>query len=137
MPIYSADQIIDKALFARVPVNVLRTAEDTAKPVYTAKPGERIGTVYAWLDVKPGTRKNLYWMFYDQNNKPYFVEHAEGRFNVDDLKEQGAITVKEQIEADRKKNLSATDKITNALKAAGIGLGIFLLAKSFIETRNK
>lgn len=137
MAIYSADEIIGKALYAKVPVQLKRLPEDSAKAVYTVAAGGKVGDVYSWLNFKPGVRKNLYWMFYDENNKPYYVEHAEGRFNTEDLHEQGALTVKEQVEAERVKNLSLTDKIFSTLKVAGLGLAVVMIAKSFIENRKK
>jgi len=133
--IYDADQIINKTLFAKVPVQIKRVPEDSAKSVFNVFAGQRVGKVYSWLDIKPGVRSKLYWMMYDDNNKPYFVEHDEGRFNLEDLKEQGAVSVKEQIEAERRKNLSLEEKIFQAVKIGGIGLAVVLIAKSFIERK--
>lgn len=128
MPIYSASQIIGKALFAKGNAALRRLPLDSAPTIFTVQAGNKVGTVYSWLDQKPGERKNLYWMFYDSNNKPYYTEHKEGLFDVGALAEQGALSVKEQLEAEAKKNESTKDFIERILKYglfALVGYGIF------------
>lgn len=133
MPLYSADQVIDKMLFARQPVKLKRVPEDSANVIYVVPVGAAVGKVYSWLDIKPGIRTNLYWMFYDSNGKPYYAEHKEGLFDLGTLREQGAVSVKEQVEAERAKAETLKETIMTVLKWGGIGLGVVILGKAFIQ----
>ncbi len=126
--IFSADQIINKGLFARGPVPLKRLPQDSAPVIYTVQPGARAGTVYSWLDFKPGVRKNLYWMFYDENKKPYYAEHLPGRFATSELREQGALTIKEQLQAEARKNETWKGMSERLVKTAifvAVGFGVF------------
>lgn len=135
MPIYSADQIVGKSLFAKVPIELKRTPVDSATVIYTVSPGQRVGTVYSWNDVKPGVRENLYWMFYDQNNKPYYAEHKEGYFDIDSIKEQGGLTVKEQIEAEQRKNEDTKTFIERMVKYGFLILAGTVVVKTLIAKK--
>ncbi len=102
---YSADQIVGKNLIANKAVNILRLPNDAAKPVYTVPAGSTVGVVVSYL--KPAADRNrstLYWMFYDQNNKPYYVKHQIDLFDVKNLKEQGTLTVKDQTDQNKEKD---------------------------------
>lgn len=74
-----ADKFIGVTFYAAKPRTKFRIPGDYkflptgAKKLYTFKPGELIGVVYSWLQ-KDG---KLYWMFYDSQNKPYYVEHSD------------------------------------------------------------
>jgi len=130
--VYSADQIIGKTLYAKEDIPVKRLPNDTAPVVFTAKKNSPLGTVYSWLAPQPGIRKNLWWMFYDSNKKAYYIEHKEGRFDVDNLKEQGALTVKEQQAAKKKENESTKDFIERLFKYALVAGGVYVIGKALI-----
>lgn len=75
----SADKFIGKTFYAkknrtkfRYPGDYKTTFPGQSK-LYVFKPGELIGVVYSWLQ-KDGS---LYWMFYDSNNKAYYVQHDD------------------------------------------------------------
>jgi hypothetical protein len=129
--LYSADQIVGKTLYGKTEVPIKRLPMDAAPVVYTGDAGKAVGVVYSWLDAKPG-RSNLYWMFYDSMGKPYYAEHIEGRFSTSELAEQGTLTVKEQVEAQQKKDESTKDFIERMVKYAVIGLGAFMVIKAVI-----
>lgn len=133
MPIFSADQIIGKALIAKSPVKIVRFAQDNAHAVFTVPSGNPIGTVEAYL--LPGAgRSSLYWQFLDSNSRSYFVAHKPGLFDIDTLSNQGALTLEEEKKAEEEKNLSTTDKVIKAgtnilLLVAGFGLLLNFLRK--------
>lgn len=90
---YSADQIIGKSLVARVSIPLKRLPDRNAATVYTVKPGQAVGVVYSYTG---GRGTPLWWAFYDQNGKPYYVEHSEAAFDIGLIKEQGALSVEEE-----------------------------------------
>lgn len=101
MPTFSASQIVGKNLLAAGPVKIKRLPldSDTAAPVvYTAGSGQPVGVVYSWVMPGPG-RSTLYWQFYDNNGRAYYAAHKEGAYNIQNLVEQGTLTVKEQTAA--------------------------------------
>jgi len=132
MATYNANEIIGKTLIAKKPVEIFRIANDNAPAVYTASPNETIGVVYSYLLTSP-SRKNLYWQFYDQNNKPYYVEHMAGRFDIKSLSDQGALTIEEKKEAMEAAAESTSDKIFRYVKNGALLMAAVYLAKSFIE----
>lgn len=92
---FSADQIVGKTLVANQDIAVYRSPQDSATKVYTAKAGQVIGTVSSWIN--PGEGKSyLNWMFYDSNGRPFYTRHKPGVYSVRNLKEQGALTIKDQ-----------------------------------------
>lgn len=134
MPLYSADQIVGKTLYAKTAVPIKRLPSDKATVVYTGKPGAIVGTVYSWLAPNPAEgRSQLYWMFYDNNNRAYYAEHAEGRFDLDALKESGALTVKEQAKAEAKANEGVKDFIERLFKWGMIVGGVFVIGKAVVQ----
>ena len=127
MPNYQIDQIIDKTLVAKVPVQLYRQPNDNAAPVYIVPVGQSVGKVFSYL--LPGNdRANIYWAFYDQNNKPYYAEHAVGKFDVKSLAGEGALTLQEQQASAVEANLTGGDKILRLIQQALlIGAGVYLL----------
>ena len=136
MALYSVDQIINRTLIAKEPVKIKRLPFDSEPTVYTVQPGATVGTVYSYLLPMAG-RSNLYWMFYDEFNRPYYAEHKEGRYSLTALQAQGAKTDLE-IEQDKARaNETLGQKLERyanyILLGAGtlIGLGIFLKNKKY------
>jgi hypothetical protein len=100
MATFSADQIVSKTLIARRAVNLKRLPQDDAKTIYTVPAGGTVGVVYSWTG---GNTSPLWWMFYDENQKTYYAKHESGAFDIDTLKDQGALDVKQQAEAEKEK----------------------------------
>ena len=125
--IISADQVVGKTLIAKKSVSLKRTAQASAPVIYTAKPGQIVGTVYSW--VMQGT--TLYWAFYDDKNLPYYAEHRPGLFSVEALQQQGAQTL-EDIQNEQAQAANpvtyAIEKITKPLVLAGAA---YLIIKAF------
>lgn len=132
MATYNANEIIGKTLIAKKSIEILRIANDDAPAVYVALPNESIGVVYSYL-LPNANRKNLYWQFYDQNQKPYYVEHMAGRFDIKSLSDQGALTIEEKKEAMEAAAESTSDKIFRYVKNGALLAAAVFIAKSFIE----
>lgn len=129
MPTYTTDQIIGKALIGREPVSLYRNAQDNASVVYTVPSGQPVGVVESYLAPAPG-RNSLYWQFRDNSGRAYYSEHRPGRYNIEALTNQGALTLEEQKKAEEEKNLTTTDKIIRA------GSNILLLVGGFAILMN-
>jgi hypothetical protein len=110
MSSFSADDIINKTLIAKINV-VAYSQPFITSPVYAAyKSGQTIGVVYSYV-IKNGV---IWWLFYDVNKKPYYVQHKEGKFSLTSLKDQGAKTTaqktKEKEEKEKEENSTILDK---------------------------
>lgn len=127
MPTFKASDIIDKTLIAKKAVNLYRLPEDGAPVIYTVAPGQTVGKVFTYLTAGPN-RSNLFWGFYDANNKPYYAEHQTGYFDIKALSEQGALTLAEQQAAAVEASMTTGDKIFRFVQnALLLGAGVYLL----------
>lgn len=135
MATYSADDIIGKTLIAKKSVNIKRNATDISPVVYVASPSESIGVVYSYL-LPNNQRSTLYWQFLDENDKPYYVAHQSGLFDIKSLSSQGALTIEEKKEAADAAAESTSDKIFRYVKNGAILAAAVYLAKTLIE-KNK
>jgi len=124
---YNVDDIIDKTLIAKQPVKLYRFANDGAPVIFTVNPGQQVGKVYSYLLPGPN-RTNIYWAFFDDTNRPYYAEHAPGKFDIKALGEQGALTLQEQQAAAVEASMTSGDKIFRLIKnTLLIGAGVYLL----------
>jgi hypothetical protein len=127
MPTFNAADIIDKTLIAKTQVPLYRFPNDDAAVVYNVSPGQSVGKVESYL-LPAANRTNLYWQFKDQNGKFYYAEHKTGIFDVQELQQQGALTLQEQQAAAVEASLTTGDKIFRLIKnALLIGAGVYLL----------
>lgn len=124
-----ASQLKDKTLIAKKLVKVYRSAADNAIPFGTVAAGDPVGVVFSWVDPNYTSRSTLYWMFYDAQNGAYYVPHEAGAFDVTSLKEQGVLTVSDQVAKEQKEqdklNLSPLEYY---IKYYGKYVGYFLIA---------
>jgi len=101
MATYKLKDIIDKPIRARKDTSLYRNAVDTATPYATVKAGSLIGVLFSIVNAKPG--RSIDWlMFYDSNNKPYYVPVKTNTLDEVDLKRQGVKTVEEQTKEKQK-----------------------------------
>jgi hypothetical protein len=127
MATFNAADIIGKTLVAKTQVPLLRLPNDDAEIVYTVSPGQSLGVVQSYL-LPSANRTNLYWQFKDQNNKFYYSEHKQGIYNIDELSNQGVLTLQQQQAAATEANLTTGDKIFRLIKnALLIGAGVYLV----------
>lgn len=93
----TADRIINKTLIAKVTIAKLN---GTFNKIGTFAPGSTIGIVYSYV-LRDG---KLYWMLYDAFDKPFYVQHGAGRFQItqpikSELRKQKAELSAEEAEA--------------------------------------
>lgn len=104
---YSADDVLDKTLYASKRIPVYRAAPPvpagmSTAPVAYVEPGQPVGIVYSYLDPDPlNGRPNLWWMFYPASNYSdyYFTEQVGGYYDVSSLRAQGVLSLVEKQQA--------------------------------------
>lgn len=118
---YSADQIIGKSLIARKPVKLKRNRSAEAETVYTVPAGQPVGVVYSYLG---GNGSPLWWMFYDANKRAYYAMHEPGLFDIDALRDQGALSVEEETKKQKEKEEGNSSwEFPNPFGGGGINFG--------------
>jgi hypothetical protein len=109
MALYKYKDLINKTIVAKADIKLYRNALDTAIPYAVIKAGNPIGVLYSWVSAK--ANRNVDWlMFYDSNNKAYYVPMISGTLDEAALKQQGVKDVEEQTkeaEDKAKKNAGA------------------------------
>lgn len=100
MATYGADQVLNKTLIAAKNL-VAYYAFPFSSSKFNILAGHNIGVVYSYIY---NNQKNLWWMFYDDMGKAFYVEHKPGLFDENSLKLQGAVSDEE------KAKLQAEDK---------------------------
>lgn len=109
--VYSADDIIEKTLYAKQRVPVY----DSAPPYYVGahtpiayvEPGQPVGVVWSYLAADPTRgRNNLWWAFYPASNYSgyYYTEQVGGYYDVSTLQAQGVLTIEQKQQAEDDKN---------------------------------
>ena len=134
MASFLASDIIGKTLIAKKIIKIKRTPSDSAPSVYEVDPGDSIGVVYSYL-LPNNNRKNLYWTFYDSNNKPYYVEHKQGNFDIKSIESQGVLTVEEKQEKATAANETLSDKIFRYVKNGFLIAAGAYIVKGFIDKK--
>jgi hypothetical protein len=128
---YSVNQILDKYLIAAKPTPVYSSGFDNSKPKYTVNTNQPIGKVTSYLLPKPG--RSSTWLEVQTNAGYFYVKNESIGGAVTTLKEQGAITVSEEIKAEKEKAEREDNPVGYYLKKYGlpallIGGGIYLAA---------
>lgn len=135
---YTVNQIIDKNIVASVDTKLYSGPRSTATIVGTVKAGQPIGIVYSYL--RPEQADGRSWLMFETSyNKFFYVpnEVASGT----GLKDQGTLTVSEEIKKEQEKLEKENNPVGFYLKKYGlpvllIGGGIYLAAtygKAFIQ----
>jgi hypothetical protein len=144
---YSANQIVDKTLFAEgnVPVYL---ASDFTRPFMTIKAGQAIGKVYSYIRTTQETAKNAgspLLMFYtdptfqSSSNRAYFAKD-EAAISQTALKDQGAVNTTDETKIMQEEQARQDNPVLYYLKKVGlpvllIGGGVYAvvqLGKAFI-----
>lgn len=140
MPTYSADQIIGKTLTARRTLVAydLPTYMANSQKIGTIKIGQSAGVVYSYVGGTPG--KPLFWQFKGNNGKDYYIVHQEGAFDVQSLKDQGALTTAEAATKAEEADMSFKDRLAEYFKKSGkivLYGGLAILALNVILKNTK
>lgn len=121
MTTYSASYFIGKTLYAAARVPLYRVPIDSAAPYAYVESGRIVGVVYSYVNVKPGYRSALYWMFYDGNGRPYYSPMLSGLYSESALRDQGVISTKEQLEEEKKKQETTAEYLKKMGKTVVFG----------------
>jgi len=92
---YDPQDIVGITLYAKKPVPIVRLPYDSEQPAKTIPAGQPVGEVYSFLLANEG-RTGLYWMFYDQNNRPYYARHEKGLFDENSIQNQGVLSTEQK-----------------------------------------
>lgn len=127
---YSAAQIVGKSMVARENIELKRFPLDSAKSVFTVKAGDTVGTVYSYVQ---GAFATVWWVFLDSKGKEYYAKHEKGAFDVQALKDQGALNVQEETEQQKKKEQGGTSwlpdlNLNTGDMAGAVKTGMWVLA---------
>lgn len=125
MPLFSASQLIGKQIVLNKTVSVysvfdINNLGDNAKPV-TELQKDHFFTLDSYLLPTDGytsiygihyaKRSDLYFTFFDLSKNYLAVKvKSDGRFSLKALRDQGALTVKEEIEKDKYENKTGVEK---------------------------
>ncbi len=143
--VYSASQVVGKTLIAKRIVDVYNKVPDMtgSQKIAGVKAGLPVGVVYSW--VQNSNDKSLWWQFQNPNGTFYYVQHQPGYFDIDALRQQGALSTLEQIELEKQKE--EDNKPWYEKLGEGVGkmvtngvllLGGFLLVREMIRSsKNK
>lgn len=137
MATYNLSQLLNKSIFVIKDTECKRAAIDNYPVFYTVKKGNSLGRLKGW--VSPNTYRDSYWFeFEDVYKKTFYVKIESGRFSISALNEQGALTVKEEVEQAKKKEEDAkkdgfdkTKEIATIGLYAVIAIVVAQLAKTF------
>lgn len=123
--LYSANQLLNKTLLLNRSVKVYKVSDinklgDNAKPVFDLQKGKSF-ILYSFLlptaekigdyGIKYAKRSDPYFVYKDGENFFAIAVIGDGRFSLKALKDQGALTVKEQAEQSEQDSKEWYEKI--------------------------
>lgn len=109
MPTYSMSQLLDKTLIVKNDTAVYNPgdfryqSDKNIKPVMTLKKGAGF-VVYSWISPSMNNDRYYFTTYSLMNGKYLAIPIVDGNFDIKSLQDQGALTVKEQKEAEEKAN---------------------------------
>lgn len=129
--VYDADAIRDKTLIAAKDVTIYNGIPYTSynpKTIGIVKAGNPIGVVYSYVDADvSNNRQTLWWVLWPGSaygGQYFYVPHHKGDFSVDALKQQGVLSVAEQIAKDEEANKPWYQQIADRIIPIGAGVVI-------------
>jgi len=155
MALYSASQLLDKTFVVEFPINVYKVIDiinlgDNAHPVGSLLKDQTF-VMYSFLlptlgytdiyNIHYAKRTDLYFTFFVVGGENMCVKvKNDGRFSIQALRDQGALTVKEELEQEKYENLSWWEKLSlnfgGGLKTVLI-IGAVALGAGYVITRRK
>jgi hypothetical protein len=99
---FNIKNLIGKPLTAKVATKLYRSPSDNAKHYASVAAGQSLGILFSWINPS-STSNSLWFMFYDSNNKPYYVKYGKSVLNVNDLKRQGIKDVETETKESKEK----------------------------------
>lgn len=130
------EQVIGKSLFAKRVINIRSHPSESATIIKKVNPGEFVGVLYSWLNPKQG-RPDMWFMFYDENNKPYYTVSGEGLYDIRTLREQGTKTTEELVKEKELQDESFSVYVKKILPKILIGFAIVMVIGYLIKAKVK
>lgn len=135
--VISADQVVGRDLFAvKAGIKIKRNPSSDAETLRTLSRGDRVGNVYSFVE-RTG---EIWWML--KPDATEYVLHEKGAFDLDALKQQGAMTNEDIERAKALENasffeklmLEAKYKVSDALEISWVrtALVVVILALVFL-----
>lgn len=130
MPTFSLNQLLNKVFVAKKATGIYKSIYDK-KPYKIIPAGQNIGTLYSWVTNKK--TKEMFFMFYDSNKKPYYVKYLKGEGVIDQkaLVSQGTKSNEDIIKEQTNKDLFDKSKVEYFIKKYGLyvlGFGLAAVA---------
>jgi hypothetical protein len=131
--IYSLTDIVGKTLIAKTDIPVYRGSEvPNGQPFAIVSSGQPVGVVDSWLNPGKSGRVNLWFQYLDEFNRPYYTEMKPGFYDVNALKQQGVLTVKQKIDQETIKNQSLPEFVKGNLMKIIYFAGLVIVAKNVL-----
>jgi hypothetical protein len=109
---YSADDIINKSLYAEKEVTIYSLPDKNSEIKFTVQKTQLVGMVYSWIIDDGG---QLWWLIWDGKTITGYVYHQQNTFSVLALQQQGVLTTLEKIEEAKNKQMTVGERITEYL----------------------
>lgn len=132
MATFNPADIVGKKVIADRSTPVKNSPFDNSPVVKTIPKGQTIGEVYSYLLPAAG-RTNLYWLFYDVWQKPFYVPDQSGLFNQTALEAQGVKSYETQKNELENAGETWEDKIKNWVIWGGAALAAFVLLRDQLK----
>jgi len=140
---FNAAQIIGKTLWAKTTIKGNYRYPGSVEIIQFNR-GQNVGRVYSYI--RDAGKTKLFWQFFTgddpKNGKPYYVEHHEGIFDLTSIKEQGAKTIKQEVE-EKKEKEEYEEKgwlrfyVEKYAPKVALYAGIYFVGKEIIEVAFK
>ena len=133
---YSVNQIVDKSIRANKDTKLYKGSRTNSEVIGIVKAGDIIGRVYSYLRPDQTTDGKSWLMFEKTYNNFYYVQNEAA--NTSDLKDQGALTVKEEVKKEEIEKFKEESPVEYYIKKYAtkviIGIGLIVLASTVGRT---
>lgn len=119
MAFFKPSELLDKQFYTNKPVKAYYNSPGSDK-VFTIDANKLIGVSHSYLF--PKDKSSFWWLFQDENKRPFFIQHDVEAFNVNEFLKQG---VNESI--GETKDLSNLEKWAHRI---GIIVGVIFIANA-------
>jgi hypothetical protein len=134
MPLFNAEEIIGKTLFAKgFPVNLRQYASTEAPIISKTQPGEIVGQVYSYLNKPDG----VWWQIQRPTGGAVWARHNPAAFDLKALKEQGVKSTEERRKEEEEKALTPGEKFIKSFERIGIIVAAIAGAIALIKATKK
>lgn len=115
--IYSAEDIVDKTLFALKDLpyyDSVPSSYSAPRVIGVIDAGTPAGQVYSWIDANPVQNRDvLWWQFYPSgfSSQYFYMPHHKGDFDMQALAAQGVLSEEEKRAAEAEANKTWYEKL--------------------------